>query len=281
VKRVLTGAAAAWIACAAVFGQSRDAADQAETELGVTTGVPQATGFVFIEGRYLPPPYTVTRKGNGLFINRTLVERPVPWPPAAAPQAPETEKRAAGDEAPRPRAGPQEETPQTGARKKIVSIDDLFADEDLHEETIPVAGEEAERPVAEAAAVVGGGLSAEEAAQRKTEALAVLERLRKGYEAALSQGEVFFFSQRHNRVNGTYGTARLLLGVLPAALRYAQSPSDLMARLYQGDISFIDLTMCAALYDHRNTFPLLEERLARIEEAEREEERKRKAARRR
>lgn len=270
-----------WLGCAVVSGQSWDATDQAEIDLGVTTGVPQANGFVFIEGRYLAPPYTVTRKGNGLFINRTLVERPVPWPPAVTPQVPGTEKRVDGDGAAQPQAEPQNEAPQIGERKKVLSVDDLFDDEDSDEETVPLAEDEVKRPVAEATAAAGNGLSAEGIARRKAETLAVLERLRKGYEVALSQGEVFFFSQRHNRVNGTYGTARLLLGVLPAALRYAKSPQDLMSRLYQGGITFIDLTMCAALYGHRNTFPLLEARLARIEEAEREEERKRNAVRRR
>ena len=46
--------------------------------LGSTPGTPQNGGFVFVDGRYLPPPYTVTRHGNGIFINRIQVEQPVP-----------------------------------------------------------------------------------------------------------------------------------------------------------------------------------------------------------
>ena len=44
--------------------------DAAIAELGITLGTPQMNGFVFIDGRYISPPYTVTRKGNGIFINR-------------------------------------------------------------------------------------------------------------------------------------------------------------------------------------------------------------------
>ena len=61
--------------------------------------------------------------------------------------------------------------------------------------------------------------------------IANLDRVRKGYEQSLTRGDMFFFGQKHNRLNGNYGTARTLMGVLPKALRYAQSPQDLMQRL--------------------------------------------------
>jgi len=73
---------------------------------------------------------------------------------------------------------------------------------------------------------------------------------------------------RHGRLNGNYGTARTLMGVLPNALRQAQSPQDLLQRLSQGDIYFVDLGICTALFKNKNTFPMLEERLRAIEEAE-------------
>jgi hypothetical protein len=95
-----------------------------------------------------------------------------------------------------------------------------------------------------------------------------LDTLRKGYELALGQGEVFFFSERQSRLNGNYGTARTLLQVLPGSLRNAQSPLDLMQRLNQGGVYFVDLAICSALFKNRMVFPLLDERLRRIEEAE-------------
>jgi hypothetical protein len=102
----------------------------------------------------------------------------------------------------------------------------------------------------------------------KEELRAKIDGVRKGYELALSRGEVFFFSERHSRLNGNYGTARTLLGVLPSAMRNSQSPMDLMQRLNQGGVYFVDLTICSALFRNKMAFPLLDERLRRIEEME-------------
>jgi len=254
-------------------------------ELGFTVGTPLMTGFVFIDGRYLPPPYTVTRKGNGLFINRIQFEQPVAWSAmdeAAADAGAVTTRKAAdadGDfqEVAAPAAAPAAAPEAAPAKTKAVkSIDDLFADET----PAPVA------PAAKAPVQANGGETAaqpqpaaaptparvtrtpEEITRMKNELRANLDNLRKGYEQALARGEVFFFGQYQNRVNGNYGTARTLMGVLPQALRQAQSPQDLMQLLNRGGIYFLDMGICTALYRNKNTFPLLAERLEKIQSDE-------------
>jgi hypothetical protein len=261
-----------------------DVSERAVAELGSTFGLPQMTGFVFIEGRYLAPPYTVTRRGNGIFINRVFVEAPVPWiatpvaeddvavPAAGAAKAVDVD----GDfeeEAPAVQQAPVPATKTPDAPKVAKSIDDLF-DDDFPDAPAPTArgqGVPATLPVGDDQA--GGGSAAK---RDKSTTLAQLERIRKGYENALSQGEIFFFGQRHNRINGNYGTARALIGVLPKALRSAQSPQDLLQKLNQGGVYFIDIAICTELFRNKNTFPLLEERLAKIEMTEALEAAKRK-----
>lgn len=261
-----------------------DVSERAVAELGSTFGLPQMTGFVFIEGRYLAPPYTVTRRGNGIFINRVFVEAPVPWiaPPVAEDDVVVPAAGAAkavdvdGDfeeEAPAVQQAPVPATKTPDAPKVAKSIDDLF-DDDFPDAPAPTArgqGVPAALPVGDDQA---GGESA--AKRDKSTTLAQLERIRKGYENALSQGEIFFFGQRHNRINGNYGTARALIGVLPKALRSAQSPQDLLQKLNQGGVYFIDIAICTELFRNKNTFPLLEERLAKIEMTEALEAAKRK-----
>lgn len=256
---------------AAVAAERPEVTEEAVEELGSLSGVPQMAGFVFIGGRYLPPPYTVSRKGNGIFINRILVELPVAWS-SMRPEAGGGQKKSVDADGDSEKVAPPAETSEPAVAeetKTVKSIDDLFSDE----EDKTAAGAAATGGAAGAAAAGSpqqgrAWATPEEAQQKKDEHRAELERLRKGYELALAQGEVFFFSQRSNRVNGNYGTARTLMGVLPKALRYAQSPQDLMMRLKQGGVYFIDLGMCSELFMHKNTFPLLEERLAKIEEAE-------------
>ncbi len=258
-------------ACACVCGLALQGSwlpevpEHAFAELGSTSGTPQVNGFVFIAGRYISPPYTVTRRGNGIFINRIQVDQPFPWAFGAA-------DGAASDSAV-PKAvdedGDFEEVePTTVPARKAADIDDLFSD-------IGASGGKPAEVKAE-----GTAKRDPELVKREKEALLEgLERLRKGYEVALGRGDVFFFGP-HKRVNGNYGTARTMLGVLPKALRYAQSPQELIQRLKQGGVFFIDIGICGQLYRNKTTFPLLGERLKKIEESEALEARRRSEARR-
>ena len=269
------------IAAVAVFAARAQLPEITETalaELGIAYGVPGMSGFVFVEGRYLAPPYTVTRRGNGIFVNRVQVEQPVVWPRGVEPASAARAVDADGDfEAVAPEAAqpaPAQPVAEDAQKKAVKSIDDLFADE---EEPAAAPQPAAARPAP--AASTQAVRSPEDHARDKAQVIEGLDRIRAGYEQALSRGEIFFFGQRHNRVNGTYGTARTLMGVLPKALRYAESPLDLQNRLKQGGVYFLDIGICGELFKNRNTFPLLEERLRKIEADEALEAMKKKAAR--
>jgi hypothetical protein len=245
------------------------------------------SGFVFIDGRYLAAPYTVTRKGNGIFVNRIQIEQPVAWsfvtgvtaPPAKTLDA-DGDFEVVDQAAVKPAVA---EPAAPAAPRQVKSIDDLFADDaPPAAPAAPDAGGEA-MPAETALDGAGAGpapapaqlRTPEDIKRLKEEVRSQLDARRQTYEQALSRGEIYFFGQRHSRLNGNYGTARTLMGVLPAALRKAQSPHDLLQRLNQGGVYFVDLAVCSALYKNKLTFPLLEERLKRIEEAEAAEAAKR------
>ena len=275
---IIRGLGIAAFAAYIVRAQLPEVAETALAELGVTYGKPGMGGFVFVEGRYLAPPYTVTRRGNGIFINRIQVEQPVGWPRGVEPASAVRAVDADGDfEAVAPEAAqpaPPQPVAEDAQKKAVKSIDDLFADE---EEPAAAPQPAAAKPMAAAAEQVTQ--DPEDRARDKTQVIEGLDRIRAGYEQALTRGEIFFFNQRHNRVNGTYGTARTLMGVLPKALRYAESPIDLQNRLKQGGVYFLDIGICGELFKNRNTFPLLEERLRKIEADEALEAMKKKAER--
>ncbi|HRU69920.1 MAG TPA: hypothetical protein P5111_02470, partial [Kiritimatiellia bacterium] len=274
---------AAVVVAFAAHAQLPEVTETAIAELGTTHGKPCMGGFVFVDGRYLSPPYTVTRRGNAIFINRVQVEQPVAWPRQATPASALTAPRAIDADGDFEMVTPdvaQPESVQPAAEAKhekaVKSIDDLFADED---EPVTAAPQPAARQPELAAPAPPAGTS-DDRTPDKTKVIEGLDRIRAGYEQALMRGEIFFFGQRHNRVNGTYGTARTLMGVLPKALRYAESPADLLNRLKQGGVYFLDLNMCGELFKHKNTFPLLEERLRKIEADEALEASKKKNSRR-
>ncbi len=52
---------------------------EAITALGVTEGKAQSNGFVFFDGRYIQAPYTVSRRGNGIYVNRFAVLESPEW----------------------------------------------------------------------------------------------------------------------------------------------------------------------------------------------------------
>ena len=281
-SRIVKGAgfAVAVVAALAARAQLPEVTETALAELGTMSGKPSMNGFVFIEGRYIKPPYTVSRRGNAIFINRIQIEQPVAWPRSVAP-APAASRAidADGDFEPITPAAAQPESPQPTTadvqKKTVQSIDDLFADDD--DDPAPAPQPAAVQPVTPTS--VPTATSPGERERDKALVIEGLERIRVGYEQALMRGEVFFFGQRHNRVNGTYGTARTLMGVLPKALRYAESPLDLQNRLRQGGIYFLDIGICSEIFRHKNTFPLLEARLRGIEAEEALEAAKKKDAR--
>ncbi len=275
-------------------------------EMGVTEGRPLMNGFVFINGRYLPPPYTVKRVGNAIFINKEQVEQPVPWSyfnpellggmsngveaaellqdavNDADSTAAETEKNkdSPADQLPAKVTSIDElfgdpetekatmETTQPPA--EIRSIDDLFSDEELVQSDSqavrapPVSVAKPARRVMRPPE----NISDAELKRRKMRLRESLNDKRAFYERHLARGEMYFFGAAHDRINGTYGSARMLLEVLPEALRYARNPQDLLRRLHNGNVYFLDYSICEALFANKTTFPLIQQRRDQIRQDE-------------
>ena len=252
----------AFAACAGMAALPEVPAE-AVAALGSTPGMPQTGGFVFIDGKYLPPPYTVSRRGNGIFINRIQVVQPVPW--AGPAQEEEAPKKLDDD-------GEFKVVEEEKIKAKAAEDDDLLfgdagnADEKegahavdaLFDDTPAAKKKEPER---KPPPPTGASLSK----QQLDEMRAGLDTVRKRYETTLGQGDFYFFAQHHRPVNGTYGSAKTLFSVLPAALRASQSPQDLMAKLNQGGVYFLDLATCTDLHKNRVTFMQLDERRKQIE----------------
>jgi hypothetical protein len=107
------------------WGQLPEVPEEAIEALGTTVGTPQNSGFVFIEGRYLAPPYTVSRKGNGIFINRIQVEQPFGWTAETLTPAVIVPPKKTGEE----------------AKKKDLEKTSIFSDAPVQEATVPATNE--------------------------------------------------------------------------------------------------------------------------------------------
>jgi len=63
----------AYLSAGSSVGQEPD------LSLGTRTWPAVSNGLVFVEGEFLPPPYVVSRIGNGIYINGRHIESPLPW----------------------------------------------------------------------------------------------------------------------------------------------------------------------------------------------------------
>ena len=257
------------------LAQLPDVPKEAVDVLGTTPGTPLNRGFVFIEGRYIVPPYTVIRKGNGIFINHIQVEQPFAW--SAEVLTPEiTPATKKGEEEPKANSVEQENGLEEvrgleGAGSPLNATDAVTekpADVQRGNTLDALFNEGAVKAPAEE----DQDASSEQTAptvlltkKQKDELRQNLDMRRLRFETALSQGEFFLFNHKYGRINGTYGTAKTLFAVLPEAVRYAQSPQDLMMRLNQGGINFLDVNACADLYRNKLNFVSLNERRRAIE----------------
>lgn len=82
-RLVSLGATLAVVQGVAAQDQSKWTASQAGSQpvgVGETPGTPVHTGFVFFDGRYVDPPYTVSRKGLTLSVNDRPVQSPYKAP---------------------------------------------------------------------------------------------------------------------------------------------------------------------------------------------------------
>jgi hypothetical protein len=249
------------------LAQLPDVPEDAIEVLGSTAGTPQINGFVFIEGRYIVPPYTVTRKGNGIFVNRIQVEQPFAWmaetltvaaiPPTKKPE--EEEKKGDVDSS---LEVPAQEPAEDFMKASVLPPAEVKPVDKPEGKGLDLLfGDGSPKPATEEKKAVPVVLTP----KQKHELCQRLDAIRLRFEVGLSQGEIFLFNDKNGRINGTYGTAKALFAVLPEAVRYSKSPQDLMARLNQGGVNFLDINACTDLYRYKFNFVLLSDRRRTIE----------------
>jgi len=199
--------------------------------LGAIQGKPIKTGWVFVNGHYLKPPYVVQRYGTALRVNGTAVTGPlVSWKKFEATQTGE------------------------GAEAEAVEAkdaDELF-DEDEEEED--------SKPAAAATAFVAN--------DRSKRLLKAINDARTDLDKDLRGGKMFFFSTVQTRVELDPRIARDLVKALPEALRDASDGADLARRLRSHGITYLSSEQCDLLIGNRADYLALLDRRRAQEEKE-------------
>ena len=200
---------------------------QALVELKATVGKPFSSGLVFVNGKFLDPPYKVERYGTALRINGIQVTNEIiPWteflktqagvrvekvdpPPAAAAPAPVQETASAAEET-------------ATSDSSIDDIDDLFDDDPKPKKKVaakPVVKRtpKAAPPPQPTTTVV---LDGEFVVNDKTKAMvARINKERTRVETVLRKGGCYFFGTRYTPISVDRMPAEMFLSSIPGVMK--------------------------------------------------------------
>ncbi len=206
-----------------------------------------SSGFVFVNGHYLKPPYKVARYGTAVYVNDVqITDQIVSWKSFLATQ---------DGSAPAPVAA------VAAPARSTDKVDDLF-DESPPQKEIDAAKAKAEQ---ERAAAAAAGFVPNEKSRR------LLKRIdghRLDVRRKLRAGNVCFFGDRYARVIVEPRLAKQLMAFLPEAMGNAADVSALAATCRNKGFPFLTREICEDLIANRADYLLLIERRRKLQEEE-------------
>lgn len=227
--------------------------------LGVAKGRPFTAGIVFVNGRYLEPPYVVERWGNGIRINGVpVISQVVEWTEFLKTQAGlkvEKKETQPAPPPPEPEAEPEEEDEEL---EDDINLDDLFEDNPKPKKAAPkkAAKKKSTKPkVQKPVTTVSYSLEGDFVPNDASKAL--LERVNKtrtDINTVLLNGGFFFFGDAYSRVSGDARTTEILLEKIPDLQRKcsgANGADQFIAGIRASNLSFLTESICAELYRNR------------------------------
>ena len=262
IDRRLFGVAMALVfASSAAFGMQEIPKASAKA-LGVTRGKPFSSGVVFIEGKYLPPPYVVERWGNGIRINSTPVTgQIVNWNEFLKTQkGVKVVKTETVTAAPPPAAA----SPAPSSDDDDTSLDDLFDDEPKPKKAKKAAKKPAgPRKVTTTKVEFDGEFEMNAASQKM---VARINSRRTVIDQKLRAGGFVFFGSDYAGTSGDAATAKKIIAVLPEAMQTATSEAQLSSICRSHGLSFLSAPIIADLFENRDGYVRLVERRRKMAE---------------
>ena len=230
--------------------------------LGVTRGKPFSSGVVFVEGKYMPPPYVVERWGNGIRINSKPVTGPiVPWSEFLKTQ--EGVKVTKSEAEPAAAPAPAQSAPAaSSADIDDTSLDDLFDDDPKPKAKKPSASA-ASRPAAappKPRVSVTYSLDGEFKPNAATKALVSrINAVRTEIDRILRNGGFICFGESYSRVTGDSRSALTLLERLPAIQRSATDLNAFRSAVRSAGLVYLNEVLCEELFRNRIDYRKLQE----------------------
>lgn len=233
--------------------------------LGVTKGKQFSEGVVFLNGRYMPPPYVVERWGVGIRINETpVIGSVIDWSEFLKTQdgvkTTKTETVVPAEPAPVPDPVVQEPV----LDDFDMSLDDLFDD-------APKPKRPAKKPAparkprpARTTTTVTYSLDGDFVPNDASKALvAKINKVRTDINAALMGGGFVCFGDSYPRVTGDARTVELILEKLPEIQRSSETQAAFLSAIRLANLQFLTEPVCKDLFRNRRDYIKLSKRYER------------------
>lgn len=228
--------------------------------LGVTRGKAFSSGAVFINGKYIEPPYVVERWGTGIRINSIPVTgQVIDWSEFV-----KTQSGAKVEKAPPPEPVAAPVTAPAPIDVDASSLDDLFDDDPKPAKKTPAWRPASARPAAKPA--VSYSLSGEFVPNEATKKM--VERInstRTDIDRIVRAGGFVCFGDTYSQVTGDARTLREMLVSLPELLQHAESEKDFSAKVRAARLVYLHEVLRNDLYRNRVDYRKLKSLRMKIE----------------
>ena len=233
---------------------------QALVELKATVGKPFSSGLVFVNGKFLDPPYKVERYGTALRINGIQVTNEIiPWteflktqagvrvekvdpPPAAAAPAPVQETASAAEET-------------ATSDSYTDDIDDLFDDDPKPKKKVaakPAAVKRQTKAAPPPQPTTTVVLDGEFVPNDKTKAMvARINKERTRVETVLRKGGCYFFGTRYTPISVDRMPAEMFLSSIPGVMKSNTAFEPFSSAARAKGITFLSEAVLRDLFRNR------------------------------
>jgi len=221
--------------------------------LKVTRGKPFSSGAVFVNGKFIEPPYVVERWGTGIRINgKQVTGQVVDWGDFIRTQK---DVKTVRKESSAATSGASQTVPAATADVDAGSLDDLFDDDPK-----PKAKAVARKQPAAARPSVSYELAGDFAPNEATKALlARINAFRTEIDRTLRSGGFICFGDSYAQVTGDSRTLMNLLEKLPACQRDARDLPDFCDKVRASSLVYLHESLRRDLYRNRIDYRKLQD----------------------
>ena len=227
--------------------------------LGVTRGKPFSAGLVFVNGKFIEPPYVVERWGTGIRINqRSVTSQVIDWTDfLKTQQGLKVEKQESA-----PASGEMADaavpSPAVAAADDDSSLDDLFDDDPkpAKKKPAPVRKPVIEKPKAAVTYALEGEFVPNDASRAL---VARINAVRTDIDRVLRAGGFICFGDNYSQVRGDARMLKEMLTTLPELMQNARDEKDFAQKVRAARMYYLNELLQADIFRNRVDYRKLKE----------------------